>query len=136
MAEATQEVIISSPLYIDMPRKTKGPKRYHLNLNYYYHWHFIIKNNLKKAYTNLIEPQIRDLNFNKIELTLTLFKGTKRRTDRSNVLSIHEKFFCDALVQSGCIIDDNDDFLSSTHYYSGGIDRENPRVEIKIQEVS
>ena len=49
------------------------------------------------------------------------------------MLSIHEKFFCDAMTEYGCIADDNDDYIKSTKYLSGGIDKENPRVEIIIE---
>ena len=55
--------------------------------------------------------------------------------DRSNVLSIHEKFLCDALTECGCIKDDNDSFLESSHYYTGNIDKENPRVDIDLKEI-
>jgi len=61
-----------------------------------------------------------------------MFRGDNRRVDRANVLSIHEKFFCDALTKHGFIPDDNDKHIKSTHYYSGGIDKLNPRVEIEI----
>jgi Holliday junction resolvase RusA-like endonuclease len=69
-----------------------------------------------------------------ISLTFTLFKGSNRKIDRSNILSITEKFFCDALTTYGCIPDDNDEFISETRYRTGGVDTKNPRVEIEIKE--
>ena len=110
-------------------------KRYHLNLNQYRNWHFQVSNKLKVTYKEIISPQLVDLSFKKIELKFTLYKSSKRKVDRSNVLTVHEKFFCDALVETGCIEDDNDEFLEATHYYSGGIDKENPRVEIEITKL-
>lgn len=133
MAEE-QKFKVSAPLYIDMG--VKKVRRYHLNLNQYRNWHYQINNKLKATYKALVEPQIRSLSFNKIDLTFTLYKRDRRKVDRANVLSVHEKFFCDALVESGCLPDDNDDYVQSTHYYSGGIDKNNPRVEIEIKEVS
>lgn len=80
--------------------------------------------------------EIKDLKFeNPIRLTFVLRKKDKRKIDRANVLSIHEKFFCDALVELGCIPDDNDNYIESTHYYSGEIDKEYPRVDIIIEEI-
>jgi len=70
-----------------------------------------------------------------IKLTLTYYKGSKRRTDRANILSIHEKFLCDALVECGLISDDNDNIIKSTTYLSGNIDKENPRVECVIESI-
>jgi len=124
------EYIVIMPTYIVMG--VKKIKKYYINLNQYRNWHFHVSNNLKVKYKELVYSQIKDLNFNKIKLVFTYYKPSKRRVDRANILSIHEKFFCDALVESGCIPDDNDDYIVSTHYYSGGLDRENPRVEIKI----
>ena len=133
MAENIQEIIITSPLFIEMG--VRKIKRFHLNLNQYRNWHFQVSNNLKIAYKKIVLPQLQDLSFKKVKLDLTLYKASKRKVDRSNVLCIHEKFFCDAFVEAGCLIDDNDNFLESTHYYTGGIDKINPRVEIKVTKI-
>jgi len=124
------------PLAVYLPRKTKEDKKLIINLNNYRNWSFIVSNLAKKAYFEIAEPKIKDLSFGlPLKLKFTLWKASKRKIDRSNPLSIHEKFFCDALTQAGCIEDDNDKFIHSTHYYTGGVDRENPRVEIEIKEV-
>jgi len=133
MAENSQEVVVISPLHITMG--VKKIKNYHLNLNQYRNWHYQVNNNLKVAYKQIITPQLEGLSFSKIKLSFVYFKPSKRRVDRANVLCIHEKFFCDALVEAGCLVDDNDDYLESTHYYTGGIDTKNPRVEIKITRI-
>lgn len=131
-----KKVVVSAPLYIDLPRKTKKDKRCHVNLNQYRNWHYLVSNQVKQLYKEAVSDQLRELRFEEpIELTLTLYKSSKRKLDRANVLSIQEKFFCDALVELGCIEDDNDNFIKATHYYTGGIDRENPRVEIEIRSV-
>ena len=69
-----------------------------------------------------------------ITLSFYLFSPDRRNRDRANVLNIVEKFFCDALTHYGCIVDDCDKYIESTHYYSGEIDKSNPRVEVIIQE--
>ena len=130
MGEKQSQVIISMPLYIVMGVKKK--KKFYLNLNQYRNWHYQVSNNLKIAYKDMAHPYIKDLSFQKVKLSFILYKGSKRKMDRSNVLCIHEKFFCDALVESGCMPDDNDDYIVSSKYLTGGIDKSNPRVDIVI----
>lgn len=122
-----------SPLFVDIPRKTKKDRRIYLNLNVYRNLYYIVSNQAKQIYLDQIRGQMEGIKFESpIEISFTLFKKSARKTDRSNVLSIVEKFFCDALVKCGCLPDDNDDYIKATHYYSGGIDRKNPRVEICV----
>ena len=124
------------PLFVMIPRKTMPPKKYILNLNYYRNWQGHQSNIIKQTYKELAGELIKGLKFeHKIRIDFTLWKATKRRTDRANVLSVHEKFFCDALTEFGCIPDDNDDYIVSQTYKTGGIDRENPRVDILISPV-
>lgn len=124
---------IISPLFVSLPRKTKPAKKIYLNLNVYRNLHFILNNQAKDIYCKLMERQLLGLRCDEpVEITFTLFKGRNTRVDRSNILSIVEKFFCDALVHHNCIPDDNDEYIKTTHYKSGGLDRKNPRVEIDI----
>lgn len=121
------------PLYI-----VKAGKKRYINLNNYRNWHYQVSNQLKIAYKNIVNQemqQFRLLKLNKIALTFILYKGDKRKVDRANVLSIHEKFFCDALVDLGYLPDDNDNYIQSTHYYSGDLDRLNPRVDVIIEQL-
>lgn len=125
---------ITVPLSLKLAKSEKG-KWYHINLNNYRNWHYQVSNNLKKKFAEEIEDQIAFKVYpTPIKLELTLYKGSRRMMDRSNPLSIVEKFFCDALTEYGCIPDDNDDYIESTLYRTGGIDKEFPRVEIKIYE--
>jgi len=127
--------VVEMPLFLTMPKKGKL-KDYHFNLNNYRNWYFRESNNLKKLYAKIAIASLAGVDeFKRIKLEFTMFRGDKRRCDRANVLSIHEKFFCDALTKCGIIEDDNDSFVESTFYQTGEIDRENPRVEIKIIEV-
>jgi len=126
---------IASPLYILMERKTKADKKYYLNLNSYRNLHYVVNNKLKVMYKELLKEQVSQLpSMSKISLELILWKGSKRKIDRSNVCCIVEKFFCDALVELGKLEDDNDDFIISTKYKTGGVDKNNGRVEIIITE--
>lgn len=119
------------PLYFKLSKSDKG-KKYHINLNNYRNWHYQVSNNLKKLYKACASHQLEGLKFGQIDITFKLWKASRRRIDRANPLSIHEKFFCDALTELACIPDDNDDYINSTTYLTGGIDKDNPRVEIEV----
>ena len=126
--------MIEVPLYITLPRKTKKDKKYYLNLNNYRNWHYIVSNQIKHKFCENLEEQLNGLKFNKVDITYTLYKGSKRKVDRANVLCIIEKFFCDALTFYGCLPDDSDDYIEATHYYSK-YDKGHPRCEIEIKEL-
>jgi hypothetical protein len=91
----------------------------------------------KIAYKEALRAQLELLSpLSAVEVTYVLFPGSRRLLDKSNVLTIHEKFFMDALVElNSGLQDDNFLFDYNTHYSMGKIDKENPRVEIHIKEV-
>ena len=104
-----------------------------LNLNQYRNAHFFKLNNSKASYKAIMKKQIEQLPaFNKVSITYTVFFGSKRKTDISNVCSIVDKYFCDALVELGKLPDDNYDYIQEVIYRYGGIDKDNPRVEITL----
>jgi hypothetical protein len=124
---------ISMPLFVMLPRKNKKDKKAIFNLNNYRNWNRWDEAKIKKLYTAIAIKKLNNIRFNQpIKLTFKYFKASARRSDRSNVLTIHEKYWNDAMVEAGCIVDDDDSHIISTKYTGGDIDRENPRVEIYI----
>jgi len=122
----------TAPLYVR--KGVKKPKNIYFNLNNYRNWNHFLSNDLKKQYKNLLKEQLENKKYDKpIKLTFILYKGSNRKIDRANPLCIHEKFFCDALQEYGCIPDDNDEYITQTLYLTGGVDKDNPRVEILIE---
>ena len=120
------------PLYI---QPSRSGKKYHINLNNFRNWHHQVSNNLKHQYSDMACAKLhrhKNKLYKKVKLEFTYYNPTKAKRDRANILSIHEKFFCDAMTKIGMIPDDNDDHVKSSYYCSGGLDRENPRVDIKI----
>lgn len=72
---------------------------------------------------------------NPIKLMFKVFyKQRRKKQDRSNVCSIVEKYFNDALVFWNCVEDDSDDYITTTTYTTGGVDKDNPRVEVYIYD--
>lgn len=92
-------MLFVAPPYVVLAKSGKG-KKYHINMNQYRNWHFQASNSVKAKYADLMYSQIEGVKFNgPVRLIFTMIRGDKRRIDRSNVLCIHEKFFCDAHVQ-------------------------------------
>lgn len=71
--------------------------------------------------------------FNKVSITYTIFFGSLRKTDISNVCCVIDKYFCDALVELGKLPDDNYIYIKEVIYRYGGVDKDNPRVEITLK---
>ena len=125
--------MISVPLVVS----TSKNKKFILNLNNYRNAHHFILNTAKVKFKEMILEKIYCLpEFkNKIKITYTLFPGSHRKLDLSNVFSIVDKFFCDALTEAKKLPDDNYNFIPEVVYKFGEIDVNNPRVEINIEEI-
>jgi len=124
-------MIIHAPLRVQQTKK----KMFTLNLNVYRNTHFQVLNKAKITYKEILREQIEKLpKMDRACIVYTLFPKTKRLCDISNILSIHDKFFCDSLVELGKLPDDNYHHLKKVIYLFGEIDKENPRVEILIEE--
>lgn len=123
-----------SPLEVIYGAKKDGTEqKFRLNLNQYRNTHYIILNKAKIAYKELMKEQISRLpELSNISLRYTVYTKTKREFDLSNVCSVVDKFFCDALVELGKLPDDNIKYLSQISFSFGGIDKDNPRIEVTI----
>lgn len=112
-------------------------KMLRLNLNEYRNTHYRILNNAKVNYKEIMREQIEKARkMDKALFVYTVYPGSKRNFDIGNICCIHEKFFEDAFVELGKMEDDNANFLPIVVYLYGGIDRENPRVDIEVMELS
>lgn len=123
----------SIPLYVYVSKR----KKFNLNLNDYRNTHYQELSKAKNSVETLVLLRLRgspDIS-TPAKLTVTLWKEGKRRRDLSNVCSIADKFVCDAMVKSGVIKDDSCDEIVRVEYIYGGIDRNNPRIDIKLESV-
>lgn len=128
---------IDLPLFVMLPRKTKKDKRIALNLNIYRNLHHMSLNQSKIAFKMAVLGKLTSLpSMDKITLEYALYPKTKRLVDVANVCSIVDKYFCDALVETGKLPDDNYKHLASVVYRFGEVDPINPRCEVLIKEIN
>lgn len=127
---------IISPLFVTLSRKTVKDKRVSLNMNTYRNLHHRVNNNAKKVYFEELREQLEGLSIQTpVEITYKVYKASKRRLDKMNVVSVVAKFLLDAITDYGCWEDDNDDYVKKETILPTELDRERPRVEIIIKEI-
>lgn len=96
--------------------------------------HFMAYANQKKKYTDLTiltvrnKPKVKT----KSDYIFTWYRKTKR-TDPDNI-QVGTKYILDGLVDAGIIENDGWNQVNSIKHYFN-VDKDNPRVEIKIIEV-
>jgi hypothetical protein len=110
-----------------------------LNLNIYRNAHFQLLNKMKKGFAEIISPQVPSsiaFPFQKVRITYTLYVGTKHRKDLSNVLSVIDKFTCDALVDLGVMEDDICQILPEVNYRFGGYEKGRDECVVLVEEIN
>lgn len=121
--------ILIAPLRVPQTKT----KLFTIGMNQYRNAHYQVLNKVKIEYKNIMKEQILKLpEFSKVSIDYTLYPRTKHLCDISNILSIHDKFFCDALVELGKLPEDNYLFVPRVVFNIGHIDSNNSRVEIKL----
>jgi hypothetical protein len=109
-------------------------KQFSLNLNQYRNAHHQTLNKAKVTFHEIAKAKIRHIprGLGRIHLSYRIFPKTRANLDVSNVCSIVDKFFSDALTSCGIIEDDNHKVVLSVCYQYGHVDPHNPRCEIVI----
>ena len=126
----------NTPFAVYLPRVKSKDKRIAMNLNTYRNLHFLVNNQAKKVYKDLMKEQLENLEIETpVEITYQVFKPSKRSLDKMNVVSIASKFFLDAVTEYGCWDDDNDDNVKTEIILPTELDKDNPRVEITIKSI-
>lgn len=127
MQNQNPEITIPVPIYVKVSKKNT----FSINLNEYRNAHFHVLNKAKIVFSQMIAPVLATIPpMVSTKLHFKLFFGSNRDVDTSNVCSIVEKFFCDAIVDHGILEDDNRRFLIGSTSDFGGVDTKNPRVEV------
>ncbi len=128
---------VKAPIVIYLPRKTMKDKRISLSMNTYRNLHYLVSNQAKRLFKELLAPQIHQLPmFGQIELWFDYYPKTRQRSDLGNWTSICEKFFLDALVEFGKLEDDSMQYVPRTHSTYCGLDPgKEGKVIITIKEI-
>lgn len=128
-----QELSVPIKLEVGVAKK----KTYYLNLNGYRNWQFQLNNQLKKTFKIQVAEKIRELTpvTGTCRITYTIYYPTRRLFDIDNIGSVITKFTHDALVEFGILEDDNYKVVEEIVYRFGGIDKDDPRCDVVIEEI-
>jgi hypothetical protein len=131
-----REFTVKMPISVELGKKKK--KKYYLNLNIMRNQVGHLINNIKTEYARIAHSVLPNDGtfYEHFELEYVLWLPDYRKRDISNVLSIVDKNFCDALVSHGIVTDDNYEYLKKVTYKLGGIDEDRKGyVLITVKEV-
>lgn len=130
-------MILSLPLSVTIPRKTKEDKVVILNMNTFRNLHHMVMNQAKIAWVEIVRlevtKEVRWHVFPPYLFTYTVFPSSGRAFDLANVCAAIQKFTDDALQELGVIENDNYKHIRAVRYEFGKIDKEHPRCELKIE---
>jgi hypothetical protein len=134
-SQTLRQFTVRLPIAVELGKKKK--KKYYLNLNIMRNQVGHLINNVKKEYARIAHGVLpNDMFFEHFELEYELFLPNKLKRDISNVLSIIDKNFADALVAHNLVHDDNYEYLQKVVYKYGGYDPDKKGyVNITVKEV-
>jgi len=124
---------IIAPIYLVKEYKTKKNKNISLTMNWYRNAHFIVNNEMKKQFKEIIWPQLIGKTFT-WELYIEYDLYRKRMSDLDNWQAVVTKYFQDALVEYKCIVDDDFNYIRKNSYEAIAKDKDYPRFEITIKQ--
>lgn len=135
MAEKNEYRIVT-PMYIELERKTKKNRRVSINMNAYGNVNHFINNQVKIKFKQVVEEQLKGITIETpVNITYQVFKPSKRRLDKMNVIAVTSKYLLDAITELGCWEDDNDDYVKIEKLLPTQYDKGNGRVEILIKTI-
>lgn len=131
------ELSFSIPTEVHITEK----KKFILNQNHYRNTHFRDLAKAKALFTKFVcdldlIAEIGGAPFSKpVRFHYEYWAPRKHTYDRMNVLSIADKFLCDALIVAGILEDDDYKKVLTPTFENMGVDRGNSRLEVTIREV-
>lgn len=125
---------VTMPLHLTLKRKRVKDRKVPLSMNWF-NWANVFEvDNAKKTYKEFLLSSI-DIDSFSLKtpccVIYTIFPPDPTY-DTNNWTSIHAKFFEDALVSECLLLDDSVSFVPHSFMLFGGIDKENPRMEIEV----
>ena len=129
----SKQVRIITPMYVIIPRKRTKDKRIPINMNAYGNVNSFTNNEVKKMFKSIVESQILNTKIaTPVEITYQIYKPSRRRLDKMNVIAVTSKYLLDAITELGCWEDDNDDYVKTETLLPTIYDKNKGRVEINI----
>lgn len=130
------ELKVIAPFAVFLPRKTTKDKRIPVNLNWYRNSQHFESNAVKKQYLEVVRSQLEGVELEvPFKVKYKVYKPTRRRLDKMNVVSITSKFLLDAMSTLGVIPDDNDDFVKDELILPTVHDKGNEKVEVWFKTI-
>lgn len=132
-----KEFTIEVPLHVYVPRKTVQDRRYLLNMNSYRNWQGHESNAIKKAFNDVVSGKLKGIQLQTpVNVEFTLYKGSNRRTDKSNFYSVLSKFLFDSFTVFEVWEDDNDDFIKTEVQNPTEVDKDKPRAVFIFRSIN
>jgi len=128
-----RQVRFSVPLYLT--RGKRKPKNFWLNMNNYRNWQSHLSNDLKIQFKEEINIPELDTPLVACKITFVFYYPSAARRDLDNTTAVTAKFTQDALVEAGVIKDDDYTIVRSITGKYGGMDKQNPRCEVIVEEI-
>ena len=116
-----------------------GGKRtkFMLGMNWYGTAHYRTRNSVKQEYHIMIGKVLpKDFKLNSPLTTHYKIYYKNMKSDASNIVAVVDKFLMDALQEFDVIVEDNVKHYIQSSWEVVEQDRDNPRIEVEIKEVS
>ena len=127
--------MITLPIYYTYKTK-KGIETILVGMNKYERMHGIVRNSMKKHYYSIIRSKLKNIKITgKVKTHYTIYYKNKL-SDAPNIVAVIDKMFMDELQNSKIIKDDNVLNYIGSSWEVGGEDKKNPRIEIKVFEIT
>lgn len=129
------ESILTLPVYYTHKAK-KGTETILVGINKYERMHYQPRNKLKKHYYDIIKSKLNSKPLQGKIKTHYTYYYKNILSDAPNIIAIIDKLFMDQLQNSGVIKNDNVTNYIGSSWEVGGQDKKNPRVEVRVIEVT
>ena len=129
------EIKLDLPIYWTNVKKTKASTTHLVGANFFRNAHFHVKNKMKQDYHAMVADLLTTTTTS-INTPFTVeyklyYKNPS--CDGSNVVSMIEKFFLDAIQEINIVENDNVNYHLGSTWSIGGQDKSNPRCEITLK---
>ena len=125
------------PIYYEICYKTKKNKIILISMNWERNAHYHLKNKVKQHYHSLVYYKIKHLKIDMMKKYKVRYKLFYKNSgcDMMNVVTMIDKFMNDGLQEMAYIENDNVKFYKKCEIEVAERDKENPRVEVEIEEI-